>query len=167
MKSFKDTARSFQGHLDQLKRMVLWSVAMWMSLSYSSSQLFDPPSRRLANWNYFNWMTAYNLTLLAGFLFVDLFVVSLAQSQKRNKSREHLGAQIPFLEHRVPVYFRAITYNSLFYFLVANVLTGLVNFTFRTLEADAFTAMAILSLYLITLQAISLILYHLNVRVKV
>ena len=40
---------------------------MWGALAYSST-LFPPPSRRLANYNFFTWTLAYNLTLLAGAL---------------------------------------------------------------------------------------------------
>ena len=38
---------------------------MWGALAYSST-LFPPASRRLANYNFFTWTLAYNLTLLAG-----------------------------------------------------------------------------------------------------
>ena len=46
---------------------------MWSSLYYTTTDaLFQPASRRLANWAYYNWMVAYNLTLLLLFLAVDL-----------------------------------------------------------------------------------------------
>ena len=60
--------------------LVVWSVSetrmqttiaplraglMWGALAYSST-LFPPASRRLANYNFFTWTLAYNLTLLAG-----------------------------------------------------------------------------------------------------
>ena len=46
---------------------------MWSSLFYTTTDaLFQPASRRLANWAYYNWMVAYNLSLLLLFLAVDL-----------------------------------------------------------------------------------------------
>ena len=48
-------------------------VLMWSSLFYTTTDvLFQPASRRLANWAYYNWMVAYNLSLLLLFLAVDL-----------------------------------------------------------------------------------------------
>ena len=41
---------------DELKSLAMWSVLMWGSLFYSKEGLFMPPSRRFANWSYFNWM---------------------------------------------------------------------------------------------------------------
>ena len=52
---------------------------MWGALAYSST-LFPPPSRRLANYNFFTWTLAYNLTLLAGALregYKNLFTESV------------------------------------------------------------------------------------------
>ena len=52
---------------------------MWGALAYSST-LFPPPSRRLANYNFFTWTLAYNLTLLAGALregYKSLFTESV------------------------------------------------------------------------------------------
>ena len=52
---------------------------MWGALAYSST-LFPPPSRRLANYNFFTWTLAYNLTLLAGALregYKSLFAESV------------------------------------------------------------------------------------------
>jgi hypothetical protein len=53
---------------------------MWSSLFYSSRELmFQPASRRLANWAFFNWMVAYNLSLLLLFLLADLAIVYVSQ----------------------------------------------------------------------------------------
>ena len=50
---------------------------MWSSLFYTTTDvLFQPASRRLANWAYYNWMVAYNLSLLLLFLAVDLVSAS-------------------------------------------------------------------------------------------
>ena len=56
---------------------------MWSSLYYTTTDaLFQPASRRLANWAYYNWMVAYNLTLLLLFLAVDLVSYHLLINDK-------------------------------------------------------------------------------------
>ena len=46
----------------------------WRIINHIPFQVFLPPSRRLANWTYFNWMIAYNLTLMLFFLICDLLL---------------------------------------------------------------------------------------------
>ena len=69
---FANAGTSFRAHAHIAKDLFVWSTLMWSSLFYTSTDvLFQPASRRLANWAYFNWMVAYNLTLLLLFLVVD------------------------------------------------------------------------------------------------
>ena len=49
---------------------------MWGALAYSST-LFPPASRRLANYNFFTWTLAYNLTLLAGHYPSKIFLLNV------------------------------------------------------------------------------------------
>lgn len=58
--------------------LMVWVCLMWASLWYSAT-LFHPPSRRMANYTYFTWIVAYNLTLLALFLAIDLLLVASRQ----------------------------------------------------------------------------------------
>ena len=66
--------------------LMQWVFLMWSSL-YSSIhlQVFLPPSRRMANWTYFNWMIAYNLSLILLFLLCYIFL-SYCQYLKRSRT---------------------------------------------------------------------------------
>ena len=55
----------------------------------------------------------------------------------------------------------AIDFNQFTFFMLANLLTGLVNFTVDTLHTSAGPALLILSLYMITL-ALVVVLLHSN-----
>ena len=66
---------------------------MWSSL-YSSIhlQVFLPPSRRLANWTYFNWMIAYNISLMLLFLLCYI-ILSYCQYLKQTRSSLHVTSE--------------------------------------------------------------------------
>lgn len=59
----------------------------------------------------------------------------------------------------------AFNYNALFIFLVANVLTGCVNFSMNTLHCSDFLAMVVLVLYALVLSSIAYFLYVRSLRV--
>ena len=56
------------------------------------------------------------------------------------------------LNIRVPQMYQAIDYNSLGFFLLANVLTGLVNLSMETVNSKGSSSMFILIAYLLVLQ---------------
>jgi len=89
--------RSTWSEVSGLGRLLsVWVVLMWASLVYSAT-LFLPPSRRLANYTFYTWIVAYNLTLLALFVAIDLFVVAAGEirilpgpalAETRHRTRE-------------------------------------------------------------------------------
>lgn len=60
----------------------------------------------------------------------------------------------------------AVNYNGLLYFLLANLLTGLVNMTVDTLRQTAGDSLAILTVYMSTINSIVCLLHHLGIRTK-
>jgi len=58
--------------------LVLWTGIMWLSLAYSTT-FFLPPSRRMANYTFFTWIVAYNLSLLSLFLLLDLLIMFVGE----------------------------------------------------------------------------------------
>ena len=203
-------------YLKDAQELGKWVVLMWASL-YSSKnvQLFLPPSRRLANWTYFNWMIAYNLTLLFLFLVCDLFLlycqqvkpnrtslqkkyltarkesqrhtvqaaapVNRKKVQTREKDCEELDKSEPpeinditsdkraiidldSKEARVSVIYSAIARNNLAYFLVANLLTGLINITIPTIHITGCPAILVLAVYTMILNMFIVTLYRMNIK---
>ena len=60
----------------------------------------------------------------------------------------------------------AIHFNQLPFFLLANILTGLINFSVDTLHTPPPVALCVLVLYMCVLVAVSLGLHRLNIRLR-
>ncbi|KAI9462017.1 GWT1-domain-containing protein [Lactarius psammicola] len=90
-------------------------------------------SRRLVNLPYVLWVAAYNTTFLLGYLLLDLafFPTPLAKSTPMPAP--------PLLE--------AVNRNALAVFLLANVATGAVNLSMRTMYTSDGWAMVVLAAY--------------------
>ena len=65
-----------------------------------------------------------------------------------------------------PILFQAISMNALAYFLLANLLTGLVNFSIATLHTASCPAVLILAGYTAVLQLITDGMYQRNIHLK-
>ncbi|KAI8375141.1 GWT1-domain-containing protein [Blakeslea trispora] len=103
-------------------------------------------SRRMANLPYVLWVVAFNVSLLTSIVFVE--------SKTSVKGRGP-----PMLD--------ALNINGLFTFLLANVLTGTVNLSMRTLYASDLTATIINVIYMFIVCFIPWILWHqYQVRIK-
>ena len=61
----------------------------------------------------------------------------------------------------------AINFNGLFYFLSANILTGLVNMCVRTIYQPPSIAFLILTVYMFILSLVISFLYHRKISLKV
>lgn len=94
---------------------------------------YRPISRTLANLGYWSYLIAILLTV---FTVLYFFEVLLERDDKY------------FLT--IPKILSNINYNGLLYFLGANLLTGAVNLSLRTLFIDSFCAIFILNVYLIS-----------------
>ena len=88
--------------------------------------------------SYIVWIIAYNTSFLCGYLYIESTFFSMENASK---------ACPPLLE--------AINANGLAVFLIANLLTGLVNVTVQTMYASKISSMAILHLYSIGFSGIA------------
>ena len=61
----------------------------------------------------------------------------------------------------------AINYNGLFYFLSANILTGVVNMSIKTMYQPAGISFVILTIYMFLLSIVISFLYHKKISLKV
>lgn len=98
--------------------MSLWTInaVLWLTCAFLD-RIVEPVSRRACNAAYIFWMMAHNLSVLLVCILVEV-----------------LGPG------EIPRLLGAPSRNMLFVFLAANVLTGLVNISMNTLEADGGTA---------------------------
>ena len=118
-------------------------------------------SRRLANLPYVLWVAGFNSVQLFAFCVVDtiFFPAFYNATDAKAEKEAYLTATSRVL--------RAYNRNGLFVFLLANLLTGLVNMTFNTLEATPTATMAILVGYslAVTVVAVALDVYDITIRI--
>lgn len=117
-------------------------------------------SRRLANLPYILWVVAFNAIQVFAFCLVDtIFFPAFSNAQGAKAEREaYESATSPI--------FRAYNRNGLAVFLVANLLTGLVNMTVPTLDVGQVAAVGILVAYaaVLTLFAVGLDTYDISIK---
>jgi len=53
---------------------------MWLNLAYSTT-FFLPPSRRLANYTFYVWTVAYNLSILTLFFLMEILHMAVAENR--------------------------------------------------------------------------------------
>ena len=147
-----------------LVRLAVWSV-VWVSLfyletSYNLGFAFQV-SRRLANHPYVLWVSAFNCAQITIFCLVEtLFFPGVYMVAGRTMERKEY-------EKATSRLLKAFNRNGLAIFLLANLLTGLVNLTLDTLSMSQAGAMAVLVGYAALLTAIAVALDAWNMSIKV
>lgn len=125
-------------------------------------------SRRLANLAYVLWVTSFNATqlLLCGTIesLGPAFSYELG-SQSTSGSTLGVSSHISAANATSRI-LRAFNSNGLAIFLVANLLTGLVNLTCNTLDMPVLPAMAVLTLYAATVAAVAFTLNASGVKIR-
>jgi phosphatidylinositol glycan class W len=137
--------------------------AMWTALFYFSTSYYGlglSVSRRLANLPYFLWVSSFNsyqITIVCAIeaaLFPNLYKAS-TKEEEIQRSRDATSTVL-----------HAFNRNGLAVFLVANLLTGLVNMTLPTLHMGVLQSMAVLVAYIATVAAVAIGLDRYNISVK-
>ncbi|OCL12093.1 GPI-anchored wall transfer protein 1, partial [Glonium stellatum] len=137
---------------------LIWSLLFFFSTSYYGLGL--AVSRRLANLPYFLWVTAFNcgqITLFCAIetlCFPDIYKAGDVETEKRT-CREATSKIL-----------HAFNRNGLAIFLLANLLTGLVNLTLPTLHMGQMQSMAVLVTYIFVLCGVALLLDRQNISIK-
>ncbi|OXC70663.1 GPI-anchored wall transfer protein 1 [Cryptococcus neoformans] len=137
--------------LDLIMELIGYSLGWWALLGgwiWAGGEV----SRRLANAPYVFWVAAYNTTFLLGYLLLTHIVPSPTSSQTSPSIL-------------VPPLLDAMNRNSLAVFLAANLLTGLVNVSMKTMYAPAWLSMGVLMLYTLTVSCVGWILKSRRIKV--
>lgn len=145
-----------------LIRLSAWSAwfsaLLFLAISYNTLGL--QVSRRLVNLPYILWVSAFNCAQIALFCAVEtLFFPGLHSTgdQRIEKQRcKHATSQI----------LGAFNRNGLAIFLMANLLTGLVNISTDTLHTGQGRAIATLFVYVTILSIVATTLYRRNISIK-
>ena len=113
--------------------LVLATALTWVS-AHASAQLIEPVSRRSANLPFALWVSAHGLLVMV--------IASACTS---------------VVDGPAPIW-RALSAHQLPVFLLANIITGLVNLTMQTSTVGAFEALLVLTAYVWGLCAFALLL---------
>ena len=136
----------------------MWFVfATWAMWRYGP-RLFV--SRRMANLAYVCWVCTFNYAQLLLFNIIEkIMFPNLYTAKTKEAERARIRDAIS------PV-MRAYNRNGLAIFLLANLLTGLVNLTLPTIHMGDVPAMTVLVSYMAVLTAVALALDHYNISIK-
>ncbi|KAI0089613.1 GWT1-domain-containing protein [Irpex rosettiformis] len=143
---------------------VVWWVVLGTTLAMN---IGGGVSRRVVNLPYVAWVCAFNTTFILGYLLLDLvfFPSPLSKSiysptsklkvqpdptvlghgRRNPRGKDDTAAAAPLLE--------AINKNGLVFFLLGNILTGLVNLAFPTMFMSDSWAMVVLGTYAFVISA--------------
>lgn len=152
--------------------LLLAALVLFVFLHISQAHA-DPVSRRMANLSYCLWVIAHCLTFFVSFVVADLVLVftkllvkgsavpSCWRAVKAADSREQRQAGAVHI-----CLIAAINKNQLLFFLLANVMTGIVNVMIDTIHSRAALTLCILHVYMFLNCFIMYILHAKNIVLK-
>lgn len=147
----------FSDQIKLLRKICVKAIIIWF-LSVPAEMLFGV-SRRLANIGYLLWILFCSYIML-GSLLLPLLAVHLIKFAVHRKDKSYS------ISYGVPKILEAINYNGLAFFLIANLLTGLVNICIPTLEVSTVNSLLILHLYMFVTCATTFFLYWKKIKLK-
>lgn len=152
-------------------RALIYAALYWLSSSVYTVNL--TVSRRLANLPYVLWIAAFNNAQLLLFAMIEMVGPAFTFSERPTNAPGHSDDDSYDDEstsreaYEIPSrIMRALNRNGLVVFLVANLLTGLVNFTVNTLDASSATAMTVLIPYAAAVTGVALALDRYGLTIK-
>jgi phosphatidylinositol glycan class W len=141
-------------------------VLLW-TLTSVCEVYVQPVSRRMANLPFILWLFSQVFLFLLLFLFTDLLLLKLWHTIPSSPLPSPLYTTASNKHTTSPLcVVSAIDYNQLSFFLLANLLTGLVNFSLDTLHTSRPLALAVLVGYMCVLVSISIALHRHSVKIK-
>ncbi|CCE33235.1 related to human G protein-coupled receptor [Claviceps purpurea 20.1] len=141
-------------------RAALWSTLYYLSTSYTLGLGLNV-SRRMANLPYVMWVAAFNTIQILACCAIETFFFPGLYSHAQDATTEREAIKMA-----TSAVLGAYNRNGLAVFLVANLLTGLVNMTVRTLECRPVETMGILLGYMGAVTAVAVSLDYWDVSIK-
>lgn len=134
--------------------LVIFTGVTWISHNY-----IEEVSRRMVNLTYILWMITFQIYFVCLFLILDLLLIIFELKKTRNVKASSSFPPPTLIAD-------AIQFNSLWFFLFSNVLTGVVNMSIATIHATSPVAFVVLFAYMLTLCLAAVILRCNNIRIK-
>lgn len=140
----------------QTLKLALMSVCLW-KMVHVCNNMFGV-SRRLANMGYVIWVCAMGTSMFALFMLLEMYYyfVKFDRIKLDEEGVQEYG----------PMVLKAINTNGLAFFLVANLLTGLVNLLFQTMLLDDLAGILILVGYMLVICAFQTVFYNYDIKLK-
>lgn len=143
-----------------LARKLFIQTAVWTALFvFSTTYSFGfslSVSRRLANLPYVIWVNAFNNAQILLFCLIETAYFPEAYRSQDSEITTRYSSRI----------MQAFNRNGLAVFLVANLMTGLVNLTLKTLDMASLEAMAVLTVYAAVVTGVALFLDKTGLKIK-
>lgn len=146
-------------------QLLLISMVLW-KIVYTLKKMFGV-SRRLANMGYVIWIMSIGTTTTALLMLLEIFYYFVSFEQPTpdlEEDNDHGG--VTTNANHTPIILSGIAYNALVFFLIANVLTGLVNLSFQTMLIESGGAIIILCAYMLVLCSITTFLFVKKIKLK-
>ena len=161
---YNGTSDAFVQRKRLLSRLLLWSIfwkCLYLFMTSYRYGLGLQVSRRLANLPYVIWVSAFNCTQIMFFCIVEtLFFPAVYGADNHQSERKEV-------ERATSWVLKAFNRNGLAIFLVANLLTGLINLNLDTLAMKQGESMVILLSYAGIVTVVALVLDYFDLSVKV
>jgi hypothetical protein len=159
MRSDSHVRKGKQAFKDNL--FVFVNAGVFWKLVYVCSKMFGV-SRRLANMGYVFWVLALGTTIMGMFMLFEL-IIYFTQFEKPIENDKDEVVQVTY----APIILEAVNYNGLAFFLVANLMTGLVNLLFQTMLLDTFTSVTIIVYNMLVICVLMVFLYVNKIKLKI
>lgn len=162
-----------------LSMLILWKLIIINTVlslvTYYCHKYFNV-SRRLANTGYCVWILSLSTFCLTLLIFTDIILEILRVYIKEKSSKKLLKnfkmndnlkneKNVNFDINTIEV-FDAINNNGLLFFIFANLLTGFINMTIKTLTVDEPRTVGIIIMYMLTNTVFILLRYRRNLLIK-
>eukprot|EP00842_Homolaphlyctis_polyrhiza_P004676 jgi/Hompol1/5209/HPOL_004233-RA len=135
-----------------IRLLVVSTVVLSGAVAFVTDGLGIKVSRRMANLPYALWVTA-----VCGFLLCGFYTVDVVLSRVAHRRFKHKDLVVAF-DKACPLIFSSINRFQLVAFLVANVMTGIINLSINTLAIADAHAFAIINAYVFAVGLIVLVL---------
>lgn len=132
--------------------------------TYVMHTAVDPVSRRLANLSYCLWMYSLGTFALVMSILVTFFRVALLPSNA-HVDYNFFDVANPD-DNDVDLLWKSVNYNGMAVFLLANILTGLVNVFFHPRTASDTVCVVTLIVYIYAVCMFAVLLYRKKIRLK-
>jgi len=155
-----DKKSTFLGNLYLMGKLICSAILLWFAMSLCKN--WFGVSRRLANIGYVAWILTLSIIMLVILMSIELLTWTLNKVVKTSEAGRYVHFSISY----VPVTFEAVNYNGLLFFLLSNLLTGLINICVQTLTVGVLQSLIIICGYIFVLCNVIVLLYYKNIKVK-